>query len=564
MKRYSLLFVLFSVFAFSFLAMSQASADSDSNSNCTFTRNLTIGAINDPATNDVANLQDFLVATGFLTVSSGDIFDEALQEALASYQSARGITPAAGYFGKKSRPIIAEECISVVGQNSQDAQNERYELVTSTSGTGSGNVVGSGMYNKGALVTLEALPNEGSKFSGWNKGRAYGKSPKYSFIINEDQVANAVFNTKNANDAITNDNTNAEDQKVDITSVGEGTILQGALDYRIGTSMTIKAVPGYGYSFDKWEGGQCDGQNDFCTLTINGPVTEKAIFIENDAYKNTSSDNTTYKFTAETTSSDGSGSGNIVGASDSYQAGASVVITAVADPGSRFSRWSTTGQCNRQGPICTFVIRQDTTEEAVFEVGSGTSPGTNPGTTVTYNLDVTKAGAAASYGSVTSNMGVNAEGRTSYAAGSLVTLTVTISDTNKAKFAGWNDGNVCSGRSMTCTFRINGNETAKANFDLIQPATSMFSSPSAIYAAIKSALNLQKGSVQSGVAALQRYLNTKGYIVNETPGAAGSPGNESTYFGEKTEQAVVKFQQDNGLPATGVVGLQTKEVMKAK
>ena len=52
--------------------------------------------------------------------------------------------------------------------------------------------------------------------------------------------------------------------------------------------------------------------------------------------------------------------------------------------------------------------------------------------------------------------------------------------------------------------------------------------------------NLKVGSVGEDVRRLQELLNTEGFLVSES--GAGSPGNESTYFGNRTKQALIKFQ----------------------
>jgi hypothetical protein len=639
MKIYRFLFILLAIFTFGFTAISQVQAASQAE--CTFTSNLTVGAVNDPTTNDLVNLQSFLARIGFLTSTAGDIFGPTLRTALASYQAARGISPANGYFGPITRPVLTAECLA-----DDVSAGSTYRLITSTSGTGYGTVTGGGVYNEGALVTLQATPASGSLFSGWNNGRASGKSMKYQFTITEDQVANAVFDksenstaSRNPRPALTNTavaaNTtstptqsstkyrfttylnNAPDS---VSSSGSISGTQNAVKttasntsvtgtYPAGTRMTLTAKPGPDSIFLTWFGaGPCAGGNPVCSFDLNQDnMGTEAVFKALPA----GGTNTKYDFNKlvavkaphdyalglETVNPNGGTiNGTVVG---SYQAGTLVTMTAVPNAGYQFIGWSNnglnsqsawnSGKCHNQGVNCNFVLDTNVIMYALFTpvtnssnltpivapnttpnvipavtpsatpvVAPNVTPATTPGATGTYDLVVTKAGAAASYGVVTPM------GRTSYPAGSSATVTVTITDPSKVKFAGWNDGDVCSGRALTCTLPMTKNQTANANFDFIAPYTSMFSSPSAIYSAIKSALNLQKGSVQSGVAALQKYLNTKGYVVNETPGEAGSPGNESTYFGEKTKQAVVKFQQDNGIPATGVVGAQTKEVMKTK
>jgi hypothetical protein len=70
--------------------------------------------------------------------------------------------------------------------------------------------------------------------------------------------------------------------------------------------------------------------------------------------------------------------------------------------------------------------------------------------------------------------------------------------------------------------------------------------------------NLTIGSMGPDVKALQALLNSKGYIIAET--GAGSPGNESAYFGVATAQALAKYQQaHNIVPASGYFGPRTRQ-----
>lgn len=72
----------------------------------TFYRDLTVGSEGA----DVSALQDYLIARGFLSMPAGvakGYFGALTQSAVAKWQAAVGLTPAAGYFGQKSRTYIS-------------------------------------------------------------------------------------------------------------------------------------------------------------------------------------------------------------------------------------------------------------------------------------------------------------------------------------------------------------------------------------------------------------------------------------------------------------------------
>ncbi len=84
------------------LALALVLASASSASAYTYTRDLTIGA----SGADVVALQDMLVAGGYLVMPAGvskGYFGALTQSAVAKWQAAVGITPAAGYFGPISR-----------------------------------------------------------------------------------------------------------------------------------------------------------------------------------------------------------------------------------------------------------------------------------------------------------------------------------------------------------------------------------------------------------------------------------------------------------------------------
>lgn len=77
--------------------------------------------------------------------------------------------------------------------------------------------------------------------------------------------------------------------------------------------------------------------------------------------------------------------------------------------------------------------------------------------------------------------------------------------------------------------------------------------------ALVSKLNrdLELGDTGEDVRLLQSILNREGFVI--APSGIGSPGQETNYFGAKTQAAVIKYQSAKGLsPAIGYVGPLTR------
>lgn len=72
--------------------------------------------------------------------------------------------------------------------------------------------------------------------------------------------------------------------------------------------------------------------------------------------------------------------------------------------------------------------------------------------------------------------------------------------------------------------------------------------------------DLQFGSEGEDVRTLQKILNQNGFVLTET--GAGSPGNETVYFRERTQNSVQRFQVAYDLlPADGYVGFDERQVL---
>jgi len=73
--------------------------------------------------------------------------------------------------------------------------------------------------------------------------------------------------------------------------------------------------------------------------------------------------------------------------------------------------------------------------------------------------------------------------------------------------------------------------------------------------------NLQLYDTGTDVKTLQQFLNGRGFLVSQT--GPGSPGHETTRFGIKTLQALIRFQKSIGIvPASGYFGPKTRAYVK--
>ena len=79
------------------------STSGGSSSSYSFTRDLTVGSKGA----DVTALQNWLGSKGYLSVAATGYFGALTKAALAKFQAANGISPAAGYFGPKTRAFVA-------------------------------------------------------------------------------------------------------------------------------------------------------------------------------------------------------------------------------------------------------------------------------------------------------------------------------------------------------------------------------------------------------------------------------------------------------------------------
>ncbi len=135
--------------------------------------------------------------------------------------------------------------------------------------------------------------------------------------------------------------------------------------------------------------------------------------------------------------------------SELYDSGTSVTLTATAAAGSKFAGWG--GACAGTTATCTVSMTAARSVTATFDVSSQ------------YLLTVTKAGAAAASGTVTSSpAGIicGSDCTELYDSGTSVTLLAKAA--RGSKFTGWSGG--CAGKG-TCTVSMTTARSVIANFN---------------------------------------------------------------------------------------------------
>jgi len=163
-----------------------------------------------------------------------------------------------------------------------------YTLTVAKAGTGTGTVTGAPVgiacgatctqsVNYGNAITLTAVPDASSTFTGWSGAGCSGTGTCVATITGAVTVT-ATFTIKS--------------NTLTVTKVGTGTVTGvsapaqtnincgatcGPLSYTYGTTVTLTPVAGSGYLFTGWSGGTCSGTGA-CAPTINAATTVTATF----------------------------------------------------------------------------------------------------------------------------------------------------------------------------------------------------------------------------------------------------------------------------------------------
>ena len=261
-------------------------------------------------------------------------------------------------------------------------------------------------YDYGTVVDLTATPALGYHFVEWT-GDCAGQGNPCTLTMDADKSVSAIF-------------TQIE-YALTITQVTGGTIT-AAPDgpYYLNDGVTLTAAPAAGYNFSAWT-GDCAGQGNPCTLTMDADKSVSAIF-------------TQIEYALTITQVTG---GTITAAPDSpYHLNDGVNLTATPAAGYSFSAW--TGDCAGQGNPCSLTMDAAKNVSATFTQNEYTLSIVSDHGTVSVDPD-----------------------QATYTYDTDVLLTMESVEMGWT-FTGWSGGD-CTGTSP-CTVNITDNTTVTANF----------------------------------------------------------------------------------------------------
>lgn len=229
---------------------------------------------------------------------------------------------AADFFKKQESYTLKKPCLEPISIDITSSNN----LVTITAlECENGEIVGDiGTFIKGkGVLKLEAKPDEGYYFSSWS-GADFAEQ-------------NVTLDTAEAENSYTLSAVFEKYKfKITVTTLGKGYVEKSADYVDYGGSVTLTAIPDYGYFFDSWRYYELKHENPLTISNIQGDVTEEAWFFPNQV-----------EVALIVQSPDGNVGGmievtdySIPQFEDKWQYGGELTIVATPAEGYRFIKWS--------------------------------------------------------------------------------------------------------------------------------------------------------------------------------------------------------------------------------
>ena len=311
----------------------------------------------------------------------------------------------------------------------------------------------------GSDVTLNALPDQASEFTGWSGSGCSGTGPC--------EVTMSAAHTVTATFALLPPPTH----ELTVAKAGapaDGTVTSVAPhtgidcgptcshEFPAGSDVTLNALPDQASEFTGWSGSGCSGTGP-CEVTMSAAHTVTATFALLPP--------PTHELTVAKAGAPADGTVTSVAphtgidcgptCAHEFPAGSDVTLNALPDQASEFTGWSGSG-CSGTGP-CEVTMSAAHTVTATFALLPPP----------THELTVAKAGAPADGTVISAPTGIDCGPTCShdFAAGSDVTLTAT-ADTGST-FTGWSGSGISCSGTGTCTVALNADEIVTATFNSV-------------------------------------------------------------------------------------------------
>lgn len=232
-----------------------------------------------------------------------------------------------------------------------------YDLVVKTLNSTMGTTKGTGTYNSGEVVEIEAIASDNYKFKAWTDVNGATLSTDNPLLVRVNADFTIVADFERVYTVTTGGNYD-----------GKGGVVKGAGKYNYGTYVIIEAIPNEGYEFAVWHGDTGTGEyylsNDNpYTLRVRQDIRVEAQFKMKDILTTSS-----YPVGAGTTTGDGE-----------YSNGDAVTITATPNTGYVFSHWQDdSGEMVSKEASYTFNIYGLQNYTAVFVMAGQVAPIVNP------------------------------------------------------------------------------------------------------------------------------------------------------------------------------------------
>lgn len=329
----------------------------------------------------------------------------------------------------------------------------QYPLTVTKTGNGTGKVTSglsgidcgnscSATYPHGTVVTLTAIPEASSTFSGW-QGACTGITPTCTVTVDALKSVTASFTLKEYALSVIKAGSGSGSITSTPGGVDCGTVC-GAL-YTHGTAVTLAAISAPNSLFIGWSGA-CTSANSTCTITLDAIKEVTAIF--------------ELKQYAVSVNKGGKGAGAVTSVPGAINCGSTctapyvhgtvVTLSAAAETTSLFTGWQ--GACPNTTDACVLTVDAAKSVTATFTLKQ-------------YALTVMKSGNGA--GNVTAlpaalDCGITCTQTLDH--GAVVTLTTTAAPSSD--FAGWQGA--CTGVEPVCVITMNEAKTVTASFTLKQ------------------------------------------------------------------------------------------------